>query len=283
MSGRRRHTSQSSRTRVPETPLRVGRIAYTNVAPIETAFDIGACVRPATVTAARPSELNALLLAGELDASPISAAFYVRHTDRFALLGDTCIAARGEVLSVLLASPMPPALLAGASIAVTRDSASGRALVEAVLRGRYGVEATFETVNDPIAAALTGRPTLLIGDSAIVVRDRLPAADIHDLGSAWFDWTGLPMVFAVWAVRRDVLAAQPTGVAELAASYAAARGWGASHREAVIAAAQAMRPRDRAFYDRYFSTLIYTLDDDARAGLARFATEIVPEVSRVAR
>lgn len=268
---------------MPETPLRVGRIAYTNVAPIETAFDAGALVRPALVRAASPAELNALLSAGELDASPVSAAHFVQHQDEFVLLGDTCIAARGEVLSVLLVSRTPPALLNGASIAVTRDSASGRALLETLLRGRHHVQATFEPVSDPVAAALAGRPTLAIGDAAIELRDRAAASDVHDLGAAWFEWTALPMVFAVWAVRRDVLAERPVEVDRLAEAYAAARGWGRTHREEVIAGAQSMRPLSHAFYDRYFSTLSYTLDDDARAGLARFAGEIVPEVSRVAR
>ena len=32
---------------------------------------------------------------------------------------------------------------------------------------------------------------------------------VHDLGAAWRDWTGLPMVFAVWAARRDYAEAQP--------------------------------------------------------------------------
>jgi chorismate dehydratase len=264
--------------------LRVGRIAYTNVAPVETAFDAGAVSRDAVITAAAPAALNALLAAGELDASPVSAAHYLANTDRLALLGDVCIAARGAVISVVLVSPTPPALLDGASIAVTRESASGRALVETLLRGRYGAHAAFEPVDDPAAEARSGRPTLLIGDAAIAIRDAVPAGDVYDLGQAWFDWTALPMVYAVWAVRRDVLAERPVEIARLAAAYAEARGWGEAHRETVIDAAQALRPRGHDFYDRYFSTLTYHLDDDARAGLARFAAEIAPaEVSRVAR
>lgn len=263
--------------------MRVGRIAYTNVAPIETAFDAAAIVRPARVRAATPSALNALIAAGELDAGPVSAAHYVQHQDDLALLGDVCIAARGDVLSVLLVSRTPPALLDGARIAVTRDSASGLALLNVLLRGRYNAQATFEPVDDAVAAALAGRPTLAIGDAAIALRDFIPATDRHDLGAAWHEWTRLPMVFAVWVVRRDVARRRSGEVARLAEAYAAARGWGATHREEVIAAAQTRQPRFDAFYDRYFSTLLYTLDEDARAGLTRFAAEIAPEVSRVAR
>ncbi|GAC1534649.1 MAG: menaquinone biosynthesis protein [Candidatus Velthaea sp.] len=269
---------------MPETPLRVGRIAYTNVAPIEAAFDTGAVVRPAVVTAAPPATLNALLSEGALDVSPVSAAHYLRNTRDLARFGDCGIVARGAVISVVLVSSRPPALLDGAAIAVTRESASGRALLESLLGGRYGVRATFEPVENAAAAALAGRPALLIGDAAIAIRDQVAPADIHDLGSAWLEWTGLPMVFAVWAVRRDILAQRPDDIARLAKAYTDARMWGNSHRAAVIASAMTERPRDAAFYDRYFSTLTYTIDADARAGLTRFAAAIgLPEDSRVAR
>jgi chorismate dehydratase len=269
---------------VSEAPLRVGRIAYTNVAPVETAFDLGVVVRPATVTTGSPATLNALLSAGQLDAGPVSAAHYLANTDHLELLGDCGIVARAAAISVVLVSRRPPALLEDAVIAVTRESASGRALLEAVLRGRDGVRARYEAVDDPSAAALGGRPTLLIGDEAIAARDRAEATDVHDLGTAWTDWTGLPMVFAVWAVRRDVMAARPCDVEVLAQAYGQARSWGAAHRSEVVDAAMRQRPRDRHFYERYFSTLTYTIDERARAGLARFATEIaLPEVSHVAR
>ncbi|GAC1420176.1 MAG: menaquinone biosynthesis protein [Candidatus Velthaea sp.] len=269
---------------MPETPLRAGRIAYTNVAPIEAAFSCGAVERSALVTSAPPAKLNALLSSGALDVSPVSAAHFLRNTSDLALFGDFGIVARGAVISVVLVSSRPPALLEGASIAVTRDSASGSALLESLLGGRYGVQATFEGVEDAAAAALGGRPALLIGDAAIAIRDRVPPGDVHDLGAAWFEWTALPMVFAVWAVRRDVLAQRPEQIAHLAEAYSRARAWGAAHRSDVIAAAMAERPRDRAFYERYFSTLTYTIDADARAGLARFAAAIgLPEDSRVAR
>lgn len=265
-------------------PLRVGRIAYTNVAPVETAFDAGAVTRDAIVTTAAPNVLNAMLSAGELDVSPISAAHFLRNDDTLELCGETAIVARGEVLSVLLASAQPPGLLGGTSIAVTRDSASGRALLECILLGRYGARADFEAVDEPIAQARTGRPTLLIGDAAVAIRSQVPAETIYDLGSAWFAWTGLPMVYAVWAVRREIARARPADVKRLAAAYAEAHVWGNAHHGAVIDAAMRRHPQPRAFYELYYETLRYRLDADARAGLARFKSELTNlETLHVAR
>jgi chorismate dehydratase len=44
---------------------------------------------------------------------------------------------------------------------------------------------------------------LLIGDHAMRTRNRPPEGFVHtlDLGDDWLDWTGMPFVYAVWAVR----------------------------------------------------------------------------------
>jgi chorismate dehydratase len=263
--------------------LRYGRIAYVNVAPVETAFDAGAVARDVTVTSGVPTALNGALAAGELDIAAISAAHFLANRDAYERLGDVCIAADGPVRSVLLVSPVPPALLGRRTIALTAQSASGRALLSTLMGSFPGVEAQYEVVDDALAAARAGRPALLIGDDALLARATLPPAQVHDLGEAWRAWTGLPFVFAVWAVRRDVLAARPAEVAALAAALTAARTWGAENREAVIDAAIARRPFHRALYADYFTRLSYVLDERAERGLARFAELYEPEENRVAR
>jgi chorismate dehydratase len=144
-----------------------------------------------------------------------------------------------------------------------------------VLLRRYGVRATFERVADPTAAALQGRPTLLIGDAAIAIYGQVPPNSIHDLGTAWFDWTGLPMVYAVWAVRREIVAERRADLRRLIGAYAESRTWGNLHRDAVVDAAMAQRSRDREFYETYYATLKYQLTAEARRGLERFGLELV--------
>ena len=262
--------------------LRYGRIDYVNVAPVETAFDAGAVTRDADVVADVPTRLNAMLAAGELDVSAVSAAHYLAHRDDLALLGDLCIASDGPVRSVLLVSPVPPSLLDGSTIAVTRHSASGRLLLATLLESVMHVHPSYEVVDDAAAAARQGRPALLIGDDALTARGERAPAQVHDLGEAWRAWTGLPFVFAVWSVRREVLAARPAEVAALASALAAARAWGDAHRADVIDAAVARRPFHRGLYDDYFTRLRYTLDERARLGLEHFAA-LVAGGTRVAR
>ena len=52
---------------------------------------------------------------------------------------------------------------------------------------------------DPLPDDIAG--VLLIGDPALRSSGQLPYS--YDLGQGWKDLTGLPFVFAIWAVRRD--------------------------------------------------------------------------------
>lgn len=262
--------------------LKYGRIAYVNVAPVETAFDAGAVARDVDVFGAVPAELNAAMSAGRIDAGAISAAHYLAHPGEFVRLADLGIAADGPVRTVLFVSPIPPALLGDATVAVTAHSASGRALLAALLSGFRDVRPRYEVVADALECARRGQPSLVIGDDALVARAEQPPNHIHDLGEAWRAWTGLPFVFAVWAVRRAAQEERPAEVAALSAALVAARDWGEANRAAVIDAAVAARPYDRALYDDYFSRLSYRLDQRAEQGLERFGTLFMPEVMRVA-
>jgi chorismate dehydratase len=45
---------------------------------------------------------------------------------------------------------------------------------------------------------------MLIGDQALQFLHAAPQHSIWDLGSAWHELTGLPFVYAVWALRRGI-------------------------------------------------------------------------------
>jgi chorismate dehydratase len=254
--------------------LHAGRIVYTNDLPIYAAFDDGALAFPGTLEADVPAKLNAKLLAGELALSPISAFFYAKHASELALMPNICIGSRKNVWSVILASRKHPSELDGVPVAVTTESASGRNLLRVLLERRYGIAAQFVETADPLASAQAGHPTLLIGDLAIDAQFALPPDRVHDLGALWHEWTGEDMVFAVWAVRRDVLARNHDRVLEAIAALDRARAWGAAHRERVVELAQATRRRPAGFYASYYDTLNFSFDERAQAGLRRFIAEL---------
>ena len=254
--------------------LRCGRIIYTNDLPIYTAFDVDAIGYPGSLHADVPAKLNAMLVAGELDLSPISAFAWAQHADDLVLLPDLCIGARDEVVSVVLVSQVPPALLDGVPITLSSESASGRNLLRVVLERRYGVQPQYLDSDQPLAVAAAGKPALLIGDSAIDALERFPREETYDLGRLWHEWTSQQTVFAVWAARRDAYERDPEAVRECMHALTDSYTWSRSHMDAVIDAAQRVKPRAQGFYESYYGKLNFTFHSAAQSGLSAFCREL---------
>src|SRR5207237_4149335 len=123
-------------------------------------------------------------------------------------------------------------------------------LAQVLLRQRYGVHP--EVVPLPLdreAEEADADAVLLIGDRAM--RACLPGyAHAYDLGQEWHDWTGLPFVYAVWAVRAGVDLGPVAGALHEAKRRGCARVGAIAHREA---------PRlglDAGFCRRYLGNII---------------------------
>ena len=63
----------------------------------------------------------------------------------------------------------------------------------------------YRELEGPVEEALDDcDAVLLIGDEGLTaLHFPLPGTTCHDLGALWQEWTGLPMVYAVWATRED--------------------------------------------------------------------------------
>jgi chorismate dehydratase len=254
--------------------LRCGRISYTNDLPVYAAFDLGALEFPGTLHPDVPSGLNRALLAGELDISPVSSFFYAQHVDELVLLRGICIGSRREAKSIQCVSRTHPRELGGARIAVTTDSATGRALFDVICRTGYGFAPHFELSVDPLGEfQRTGTPCVLIGDAAIDAALAYPQ-HAHDIGELWHGFTGADMVYAVWVMRKDTVSREMlTGVAvggTILEALLASLAYSREHKADVIRLAQAQRPRPSGFYEAYYAALNYTYDAQAQLGFAKF-------------
>ena len=184
--------------------VRVGRISYLNVEPFFHAFPWP------LADALPPRALGEAVADGRLDAGPLPLADCIRLEATVGLL-PFGIATRERARSVFLFSARPMAELAGARIAVTGETATSVRLLRMLLAFRHEVERPRLVDLDAPADAV-----LLIGDAALRARHgRWPHPLCFDLGEEWSRWTGLPCVFAAWAIRRD---AGPAARAALAAA-----------------------------------------------------------------
>ncbi|MDQ6768047.1 MAG: menaquinone biosynthesis protein [Candidatus Eremiobacteraeota bacterium] len=250
---------------------RCGRISYTNDLPVYSAIDEGAVLFPGVMTADVPARLNWALLEGHLDMSPISSAFYAEHADELALVPDVCIAAYDKVHSICCISDAAPETLRDRTIAVTRESATGRMLFALIARRYYGFDPLMADSDDPFARHLAdGSACLLIGDKAVDAAEQVPARSVHDIGQLWHSHSGGGMVYAVWAVRKEYVRTALEQVRAVSMALRESMEWGLENIARVIARAQAERPRAPGFYEKYYRALRFRFDEQARADLERF-------------
>jgi len=251
--------------------LRCGRISYTNDLPIYAAFDAGEVACPASLHASVPTTLNRMLLAGELDVSPISSFFFAQHAARFFALPAVAIGSRTAVRSIYCIAKTPPSGLSGVEIAVTTESSTGRNLFAAICAEAYGFIPRYVESPDPFGAfTAKGTPCLVIGDKAIDAHLAVEPSHSHDIGELWYGLTGCQMIYALWAVRREVAAERPDAVSALDRALLMASLWGRKHRDRVIADAESIFPRPQGFYAEYYQTLEFNPDAQSWQGLETF-------------
>jgi chorismate dehydratase len=146
-----------------------------------------------------PSKLAEMLRANLLDAALVSIA-EVLFNDGYDVLDDVAIASTGAVFSVHLAHRRP--LSETSTVYCDTASLTGVNLLRVLLAER-GLNPDFQPL-DGYEHALECDAVLLIGDRAIDFQLSPHPHRIFDLGAAWHELTGLPFVFAVWALRRGL-------------------------------------------------------------------------------
>jgi chorismate dehydratase len=179
--------------------IHIGAVNYLNTKPL--IYDLEALAEGAELVLDYPSRLADQLQAGQLDVALIPVIEYFR-AGTYSLVPGISIASHGPVLSVTLFSRVPWKAIR--RVALDECSRTSAALAQILLRARHGVGA--EICPLPLAGMAENTDAdavLLIGDRAM--RACLPGfAHAFDLGQEWHDWTGLPFVYAAWAVRAGV-------------------------------------------------------------------------------
>lgn len=269
---------------------RLGYIDYLNSLPVYRALETGAVPLPEGVSLVKdvPTALNEKLVAGEVDVSPISSLAFAKHAKDLVLLPDLSINSHGFVHSVCLFYRNGIDSLAGGKVCVTEQSATSDVLLRILLEKRFGVKA--ERVKgdadlEEIGHAYDG--VLLIGDNALKGVLAYPNLGRVDLGEEWTRWTGTPMVFAVWAARREFATQHPQALAAIHRTLLAGKAWGRANKRDIVEHARKEVFLSRAFMERYFRDLNYDLDAPKLAGLSRYfelAAELgeIPEAPAVA-
>jgi chorismate dehydratase len=180
--------------------LRVGIVNYLNSKPLAWGFLKGHHADLFASSYHPPALVARLLAQGNLDIGLIPS-IELQRIPNLRVLPDMCIAARHEVRSVILVSRVP--LSQVRRVALDQNSRTSATLVRILLRERYGLDPEYlHERPDPERMLGEADAALIIGDPALRLdRDRY---QVTDLAAEWNELTGLPFVFAVWAVRPEV-------------------------------------------------------------------------------
>ena len=252
---------------VPER-LRLGHITYSNCFPVHARLiDRPAPGDPVLVEGV-PSFLNGLLSRGEIDVAPSSSIEYARFADRYRIFPELVIGSRGPVRSILFLSDRPPAELAGRTVALPSASATSVVLLKILLEIRWKVRPRFawfdQAREDPFAAGASA--ALFIGDVALRP-DLYPALPLRfDLGSEWWDETGLPFAFAVW----QAAGGSDAQLRRLHGLLIESRRYGVERRSALAERHAGRFGLPAGMLDRYWGDLAYDLDPSMVEGLRTF-------------
>jgi chorismate dehydratase len=180
--------------------LRVGIVNFLNSKPLAWGFLKGHHADLFAPSYHPPALVARLLGQGNLDIGLIPS-IEAQRIPNLKILPDLCVAAKHEVRSVLLVSRCPLSEIK--RVALDQNSRTSVALLRILLKERYKLDPEYVHERpDPERMLSEADAALIIGDPALKVdRDRYL---ITDLAAEWNELTGLPFVFAVWAVRPEV-------------------------------------------------------------------------------
>jgi predicted solute-binding protein len=241
-------------------------VSYLNTVPLVWGFLRGPEQGTVELDFSVPSECGWRVERGEADVGIVP----VVEVERQGLLvvPGTGIACHGAVRSILLVSRIAPDRIR--RLAVDSGSRTSVALARIVLRRRYGCDPEIEVMAPSLDQMLArADAALLIGDAALRVDPGAGPYHALDLGAEWWAMTGLPMVFAVWAGKRERVA--PLLDAGIEAAFRKSLQFGLLDMNTIVAEESRRRGFPEDLVRRYLSEhIVFHVGGRERDGMERF-------------
>jgi chorismate dehydratase len=238
--------------------------SYLNTAPLCHSFvrgeQKGRCQFLSDTAPARCAEL---LSQGRADAAMIPVIEYQRIPGLRVAPG-VCVASKSVVRSVVLACRVPIERVRRVSL--DTSSRTSAALVKIILGQFYGLAPEYRTAPPVLGEMLESNDAaLIIGDPAMLI-DRA-SLQVYDLAEEWKKHTGLPFVFAFWAIRRDSPAFSGRASGQ-EVDFAAAKREGLDHVQEIAAEYSKRLDLPHEELVLYLTESIsFDLDEDCLSGL----------------
>ncbi len=256
---------------------RLGHIQYINCLPLYYGLVKKDVLLDVDFVKAAPAELARELLDGRLDIAPIPAIEYARHAEQFKVLPEIAISSAGEVQSILLLSKVPAEELSGRTVALSDTSRTSQVLARILLEKRWHADPDYVEMPPDLPEMLRDSDAaLLIGDDALRAYWQPPEGlYVYDLGTEWTEWTGLPMVYAVWAVRRTFAEERPDATRAVDDAIMDSLAYCRLHLDEISEYAARWESFSVDQFRGYFDALAFRFEPRYREGLRRYLKEAV--------
>ncbi len=246
----------------------LGRVSFINCDPVFHSLEGKWQILPAP-----PTWLTGHLLRQDCLTAPIPTADYAANSDILQLIPDLGIVSSGRVGSVLLFGKRPIDQMR--DIALPSDSSSSKSLLRWILERKSMDPRLVEMGPDLDSMLEACDGALLIGNRALSSSIDHPELVQLDLGSTWGELTNLPMVFGVFAARRD----SPIDLIREARTdmYSQYESFeeDPAIRQAVIRSSSEKIGLSQERTEMYFQQEVSNkLDDHSRVGLSHFLAEV---------
>jgi predicted solute-binding protein len=173
-----------------------------NTVPLVWGIEHGAQSDIFEMNYALPSECADQLASGEADIGIVPVIEMARQ--KLEYFRSTGIACRGAVRSILLVSKVPLSKIK--ILATDTGSRTSVMLARIILAEKFGVRPNLISRRAELAPMLgEADAALVIGDPALHLDPVTLPFETLDLGSEWTAMTGLPMIFALWSGKKDVM------------------------------------------------------------------------------
>lgn len=254
---------------------RVGHIQFLNCLPLYWGLVHTGSLLDLDLTRDTPEKLSEMVIDGRLDIGPVTLVEFLRNADDLVAFPDIAVGCDGDVMSCEIVSRVPLDQLHGKRVALGSTSRTSVRLAQLLLSERYGVQPEYFTCPPDMERMMKE------ADAAVVIGDvglraflrQLPeeGLEVHDLGQLWKEWTGLPFVMAVWAVRRDYLEREPETTREVHEAFLASRDLSLREIDKVALHASRYEVFEPPVLERYFTTLDFRFGARQLEGVAEFA------------
>jgi len=257
------------------TDIKIGMVNYINTAPIYEIWKREVHKTNYLIIEEPPSVLNRMLATGKIDMGFVSSFEYCARPDSYRILEDLSISATGPVGSVFLFSHKPMEELQDRLVLLSNQSETSVCLVKIILEEFHKIFPQYIVGEVGGEISKSCQAVMAIGDDALRLVSSGEYAYQFDLGEIWFNFTGMPFVFSICAVRQSYCEKNPELVSEVHRTLIDCREKGKNELPQICTFVAQRIPMDLDRCQTYLQALEYDLGEKKQLALEKFFSLLI--------